>query len=127
MTQTTINRRRALAVVAVVPAAVAVGLPMTAKADPGNDRLLELIRLYRAEIDAINASHGLTDEELDAWVNRADLILEEGFALPVLTAASAVAVIDLLLAEGLIASHTFIRDDWVALTKSARDYIASTA
>ena len=127
MTQTTINRRRALTVVAAVPAAVLVGLPMIAKADPGDDPLLELIRRYRTEIAAANATHGLTDEELDAWIDRADAILMEAVGLPVMTRASAIAVISLHVDEPLLTQHSVYGDEFLALVRAARNYIASTA
>jgi hypothetical protein len=60
-----------------------------------HDKLLELIRGYKAEVAAINVAGELSDEELDAWMDRADAILIEAVRLPVLTAASAVAVIAL--------------------------------
>jgi len=82
---------------AAVTAIPALGLCATAKAAPGDDPLLKVIGRYRAEIAAVNASHGLSDEELDAWVDRADLNLSEAVGLPVLTTASAVAVISLFV------------------------------
>ena len=128
MTQTTINRRRALAVVAAVPAAVAIGLPMIAKADPGDDPLLQAIGRYKAEAAAIDARHeDLSDEDIDAWVDRADTMLTEAVGLPVLSAASAVAVIDLVIEEEDIGEHSIYGEQFLALVKAARDYIASMA
>jgi hypothetical protein len=105
----------------------AVGLCKGAQAAPGDDPLLEIVSRYRAEIAAINASHDLTDEELDEWVDKADAMLLEAYGLPVLTAASAAAVIDLMISQGLITATWTDRDGLVALAKSTRDYIASTA
>jgi hypothetical protein len=50
--------------VAAVTAIPAIGLCKSAKADP----LLKVIGRYRAEIAAASATHGLSDEELDAWI-----------------------------------------------------------
>ena len=57
---------------AAVAAIPAVGLCKGAKTEPGNDPLLDGICRYRAEIAAINASSGLDDDALDAWVDKAD-------------------------------------------------------
>jgi hypothetical protein len=100
---------------------------MIANADPGDDPLLRVISRYRAEIAALNASHGLTDEEIDAGVDRADLILTEAVGLPLLTTASAVAVISLFVDDPTLVQHCVYGDDVRALVKGARDYIASTA
>jgi hypothetical protein len=37
--------------------------------------LLERIGRYRAEVDALNASRGLTGDEIDAWIEKAEAIL----------------------------------------------------
>ena len=109
------------AAVTVIPA---VGL---ARAVPADDKLLTVIRRYRAEIDAVNASHGLSDEEVNAWVDWADAILIETIGLPVLTTASAVAVISLFVDDPQIFQHWLYGDEFLALVKASRDYIASTA
>lgn len=129
MTQTTINRRKALAVVAAVPAAVAFsGEVMLAKATPSDDPLLKAIGRYKAEVAAIDARHDdLSDEDIDAWVDHAHTILTEAVALPGMTAAGAVAVIDLVIDEEDIGKHSIYGDQFLALVKAARDYIASTA
>jgi len=72
MTQTAkmISRRSVTTGLAAAVAALpAVGL---ARALPADDKLLRVISRYRAEIASLDASHGLTDEEIDAWVDRAD-------------------------------------------------------
>jgi hypothetical protein len=109
-----------------VTAFPAIGLVASAKSDPSDDPLLEAIGRYRAEIAAANASHGLTDEELDAWIDRPDAILMEAVGLPVLTAASAAAVISLHVDEPILAGHTVYGDEFSSLVRAARDYIAST-
>jgi hypothetical protein len=105
----------------------AVGLCKGAQAAPGSDPLLEVIGRYRAEIAAANATHGLTDEELDAWIDRADAILMEAVGLPVVTAASAIAVISLHVDEPILAGHAVYGDEFSTLVRAARDYIAATA
>jgi hypothetical protein len=50
-------------IVAAVTAIPAVGLATSLRAHPGDDKLLAAIRRYKSEVAAINASHGLTDEE----------------------------------------------------------------
>jgi hypothetical protein len=100
---------------------------MRANADPRDDKLLALIRRYKAEVAAINASRDLSDEELDAWIDRADAILAEAVGLPVLTTASAVAVIDLVIEEEDLGSHSIYGEQFLALLKTARNYIATTA
>ena len=109
------------AAVTVIPA---VGL---ARAVPADDKLLRVISRYRAEIAAVNASHGLSDEDVDAWVDRADAIFMEVFGLPVLTTASAVAVISLLVDDLSLAQHWHYGDGVMALVKDARDYLARVA
>jgi hypothetical protein len=112
---------------ATVMAIPAIGLVTSATGDPSDGPLLEAIGRYQAEIAAVNASHGLTDDELDAWVDRADAILMEAVGLPVLTAASAVAVISLHVDEPILAQHSVYGNEFSTLVRAARDYIASTA
>ena len=90
--QTIFNRRRALALVAAVPVAAALG---AVPAFASDDELVGLINRYRAEIDVLNATRGISDDDLDAGVDRADEIIAEAVELPVLTMAGAVAVISL--------------------------------
>jgi hypothetical protein len=111
---------------AAVTAIPAVGLSIGAKADPRGDKLLTLIRCYRAEIAAINSSGDLSDEEIDAWVDRADAILTEAVGLPVLTTASAMAVIDLFVEDQALTQHCDYGDEFEALVRAARNYIALT-
>jgi hypothetical protein len=54
----------ATGIVAAVTAIPAVGLATTLRVHPGDDKLLTAIRRYKSEVAAINASHGLTDEDL---------------------------------------------------------------
>src|ERR1700675_2026921 len=87
-----LSRRSATTgIVASVTAIPAVGLA-TSLRDPGDDKLLAAIRRYKSEVAAINASHDLTDEELDAWVDRADAMLPEAGGLPVLPTPGGMAV-----------------------------------
>jgi hypothetical protein len=57
MTQTTINRRRALAVVAAVPAAVALAAPALASAGEDAD-LRQLWAKYLKQVEAYRVAHG---------------------------------------------------------------------
>ena len=104
-----------------------MGLCKSAKAAPSDDPLLEAIGRYKAEVAAIDARHeDLSDEDI-AWVDHADAMLTEAVGLPVLSAASAIAVIDLVIEEEDIGKHSIYGDQFLALVKAARDYIASTA
>jgi hypothetical protein len=118
-----INRRKLMVSGAIGAAAVSLGsiastVPLTTA--HGDDKLRELIRGYKAEVAAINASGELSDEELDAWMDRADAILIEAVGLPVLTAASAVVEQHWLLTQ-----HSDYGDGFLALVKAARNYIAA--
>jgi hypothetical protein len=110
--------------VAAVTAIPAVALSVSSA--PSDDKLLAVIRSYKSEIAAINASSDLSDEELDAWVDRADAILMEAAGLPALTAASAVAALELVVAEGQVDSHSIYGERFLELVNAARGYIAST-
>jgi hypothetical protein len=121
MTQTAkmISRRSVTTGLAAAVAALpAVGL---ARAVPADDKLLRVISRYRAEIAS------LADEKIDAWVDRPDAILTEAAGLPVLTTASAVAVISLFVDDPALVQHCVYGDGVRALVEDARDYIASTA
>jgi hypothetical protein len=111
------TRRELMATAAAATAIAAVGLPVSIKAEPTGDKSIEVIRRYQSEIAAING-RGLSDEEIDARTDRADAMLWEGIGLPVLTAAGAVAALDLIIAEGDCAHF----ED---LINGVRDYIAS--
>jgi hypothetical protein len=111
-------------IVAAVTAIPAVALSV--RSSPRDDKLLAVIRSYKSEITAINASGDLSDDELDAWVDRADAILMEAAGLPALTAASAVAALELVVAEGQVGSHSVYGERFVELVRAARDYIALT-
>ena len=110
--------------VAAVTAIPAVTLSVSARADTRDDKPLATIRRYRAEINAVNASHGLTDEAIDACIDRADAILVEAVGLPVLTTASAMAVISLFIDDvWMLSQHSVYGDAFLALAKAVRDYI----
>jgi hypothetical protein len=117
-----IDRRKLLASGALGAAAVTLAaVPL--KAAPSDDKLLELIRGYKAEVAAINAAGELSDEELDARMDRADAILIDAVRLPVLTAAGAVAVIDLFVENDWpLTQHSVYGDEFLALVKTARNY-----
>ncbi len=112
--------------VAAVTAIPAVGLSTSLRVHPGDDKLLAVIRRYESELVAINTSGDLSDEELDAWIDRADAILVEAAGLPALTAASALAALDLVATEGQLDSHSIYGERFLELVRAARNYIAST-
>ena len=72
----------------------------------------------------VKPSHGLTDEAIDACIDRADAILVEAVGLPVLTTASAMAVISLFIDDvWMLSQHSVYGDAFLALAKAVRDYI----
>jgi len=117
--------------VAAIPA---VGLsigPTKAQSDvhvgDTEDKLGELITRYRAEIAAINAKHDdLSEEDIDAWHDRANSILSAAARTPALNTASAIAALDLVVEEEDIGEHSIFGDHFKGLIKTVRDYIAST-
>jgi hypothetical protein len=121
MTQTTINRRRALAVVAAVPAAIALGGAVPV---PTHDRQLTLIRQYEAELGIIDSIDDPSQRRIDSWHHKADTILGEAASLPCLTAASAVAVLDLIVKDEMLESTTIFSDHFPALVGAVKDYLA---
>jgi hypothetical protein len=122
-----LSRRSVTAGLAAAATAIpAVGLHVGAKRDPASDPLLEAIHRFNAEIAAINASGDIGDEATDAWVARAGEIMEEAVGLPVLTTASAMAVIDLYLADELLTQHSVYGDELRELIRAARNHIALT-
>ena len=110
-----------VAAVAAVPA-----VALSVRSAPRDDKLLAVIRRYESELAAINASVDLSDEELDAWVDRTDAILVEAAGLPALTAASALAALDLVATEGQLDSHSIYGERVQGARRAARNYIAST-
>ena len=133
MTQTTINRRKALTVVAAVPAAVALGVvPAFAIGEPG--QLAALIRRYWVEVDVFNNTKHLTDEESDAHAEATfDVTMSQMVGVPARSAGDAHAALDWIIREG---EHSMVEFDAdgslyarvnTSLMNAARDYIASTA
>src|SRR5665648_401837 len=96
---THINRRKALAVVAAVPAAVALGVaPAFGAGEPG--QLAVLVRRYFAEIDAFNA-FALTDEQADACAAATyEKTMLEMVGVPAITREDALAALDWLIKDG---------------------------
>ncbi|MGA8692113.1 MAG: hypothetical protein WB662_20000 [Methyloceanibacter sp.] len=109
----------AIAAVTILPA---VGLSLSpTKTQPTQDKLLKVINHYKAEVAAINAVHdNLGDDEIDAWTDNADAILSEAAGLPALTAATALAALDLVVEEEDIGEH------FKGLIDAVRGYIIST-
>ena len=98
--------RRSLTTGLVAAVAAIPAVALSVSAAPTDDKLRAVIRRYESELAAINASVDLSDEELDAWVDRTDAILVEAAGLPALTAASALAALDLVVTEGQLGSHS---------------------
>jgi hypothetical protein len=97
-------------------------------ANTGEDKLLKIIRRYKAEVRDIDARHeGLSDEDIDAWRDRADAILAEGAGLPALTATTALAALDLVVEEEDIGEHSIYGEHFLELINAVRGYIASKA
>jgi len=118
----------ALAAVATIPA---VGLSMGAKPAgkaAAQDKHVELVNRYWAEIAAINAKHDdLSEEEIEAAHDRIDGMLSSAADMPVLTAASAIAILDLVVKEEDIGEHNIFGEHFKGLIDAVRGYIASTA
>jgi hypothetical protein len=114
---------------AAVTAIPAIAICTGAKAAAGGDRMLELIRLYRAQVKSISDDckrRGMEDEELDARCDQADDILAEAARSPCLTAASAIAALDLVHEhdEGGYAVYGENRNN---LLQAVKDYISFRA
>ena len=132
MMQTTINRRRALAVVAAVPAAAALGSPAFATGEPG--QLAALVRRYYDEVDAFNAIALATDEASDSLADATyNATMSKMIGVPARSADDALAAMDWLIREGadsmieLDPDGTAWAQTCVSLVNAVRDYIASTA
>ena len=130
-----LTRRSAVTGLAVAVTAIpAVGLCSISRTpNVSEDRIIEILRRYRAGCDALNATckaRGLSDEELDAIVNRNDTILAEVVGLPAVTAAGALAALDFVIQDQMEELHpdVFPFDGIIAsLLDTVRAYIASTA
>jgi hypothetical protein len=108
---------------AAVTALPAVVLANGTKVETGDAKLLDVIRRYNSEIEAINASRVWSDDEIDDRTDKAYAILEEADGLPVLGTAGALAALDLVVKES---SHSVLEDQFLAFIRAVRDYIAST-
>jgi hypothetical protein len=100
---------------------------MSLKGGATEDKLLGIIRRYEAEVAALNARGDLSDEETDAWIDHASEILTELDGVPALTAASALAALNLVVEEEDIGEHSIYGDHFLELVDAVRDYIKSTA
>jgi hypothetical protein len=90
--------------VAALAAGVAAGVPFVSShvraADIAHaDPLLDGVERYLTEMVALNSSRGLSDKQLDAWIDRADEILESALQHQVSTARGALAVLVLVVHE----------------------------
>jgi hypothetical protein len=111
----------ALVCVAAVPAAVAVGASVPVLT---HDRQLTLIREYEAELGIIDSIDDPSQRRVNAWQRKAHAILGEAASLPCLTAASAVAVLDLIVKDEMLESTTIFSDHFPALVGAVKDYLA---
>jgi hypothetical protein len=97
---TQINRRRALAVVAAVPAAVTVG-PSALASVEGPSELAALVRRYFEEVETFcSFARGRTDKEADAFAARTyERTRDAMVGVPVRSADDAIAVLDFFVRE----------------------------
>jgi hypothetical protein len=87
----------------------AVALPLSSPRSATTefeDPLADGVRRYIAEIAALNASQGLSDEELDEGIDLADAILGEALQHPVVTALGAIPMLDLAVEDSSLFNHT---------------------
>jgi hypothetical protein len=127
------NRRRALAVVAAVPAAIALGAPAFALGEPG--QLAALVHRYFAEVDAFNAralSDGYTNEEADALADATfEATLRQMIGVPARTTGDALAALNWLIKEGADLESEYGEDVLffgevvTSLVDAIKDYIVS--
>jgi hypothetical protein len=124
-----INRRKALTVVASVPAAVA--LSTTALASVGEpSELAALVRRYFAEIDAFNTfARNRTDEEADAFAaSTFEKTMRQIVGVPARTRKDALAALEFLEREEFI--ETWVNDGEglsESLVAAIRGYIEAGA
>jgi hypothetical protein len=121
----------ALAAVTAIPAVgLSSGLKATMPAKHGEDRLVEIIRRYKSGVEALNATckvRDIEDEKLDAWVDENNELLASAVGVPALTAADALAALDLVVDEEEIGDHSVFGEQMRALIYAVRGYIVSTA
>jgi hypothetical protein len=128
-----IDRRKALAVVAAVPAAALGGLTI-ATGEPGE--MAALVRRYFAELDAFTAfGKGKTDEEADAFAAATyEATMERMVGVPARTSEDALAALDWLIEDGADLDGLADGVDWSplapiirSLVDAIRGYIAAQA
>jgi len=130
MTQAQINRRRALAVVASVPALAAV--PALASAAELGGEFAALVRRYFAETKTFNrvaVADGRTDKQNDALAaSTYEATLHRMAETPIRSANDALALLDWMEREDII-EHWHNDGEGVieAMTSSLRDYLAGRA
>jgi hypothetical protein len=130
MTQPTINRRKALTVVATAPVALALGVPAFAIGGPG--QLAGLVRRYFHESDAFNAIEHTDDGEMNALAAATyEKTVREMVGVPARNAEDARAAIGWLIREGdgcRIDDEGTVYDRAAAsLIHAVKDYLASIA
>jgi hypothetical protein len=120
------DRRKARAVVAAAPAAVAVGLPFIDEAGPGDTKLLELIQLYRTHQDALAKDcrrRDVEDEELDARIDQGCGSPRPDHRPPRFDRVGALAALNLAL-EGEDSRYLVSDFHEEALFRMVHDYLA---
>ena len=89
-----------------------------------NDPLAGAIHRYEFQVAAINASRGLSYEETDRRIDRADLCLIDAVQLPVATMAGALSVLRLFVREHwYLTQHGAYGEQLSDLAKAALNYI----
>jgi hypothetical protein len=123
---TTLSRRAALVAVATVPAAAVTVIPAyaVAGAATGDDRLLYLIREYERELACIDAIDSPSRRRVNAWHRKAEALLSEASTLTCLSAASAAAVLTIIVRDDMLWESSVFSDEFTALVASVRDYLA---
>jgi hypothetical protein len=89
-----------------------------------DDPLLHGVERYLKEIEALNAS-GLSDKQLDAWINRADSCLASALEHPVRSLAGALALLALVVQEPYSPfTHASYGDDLRARSQETFGFLA---
>jgi hypothetical protein len=99
----TIDRRKLMVGGAVGATALAVASGSAFLKTEEQDQLLDLIQRYKDEVASWKTKRDISDEGLDADIDRADAILGEVEGLTAIGAAGALAALDLLRIDDIIA------------------------
>jgi hypothetical protein len=120
-----IDRRKLMVGGAVGAVALAVSsVPACVQAE---DKLLDVIRRYKAEAASWKTKRDISDEELDADIDRAEAILNEVEGLTAIGAAGAVAALDLLKTDYMVSLNGMEGEHVTPLINSVRRYIIASS